>query len=84
MKKHDIADESFYINLNKVLSLAQRAYEIFESSEMDEKRRLLNFTLQNLELNGKKLSFKTKTPFDTVLVANKCSDWGGYRESNPR
>ena len=84
MKKHDIADESFYINLNKVLSLAQRAYEIFESSEMDEKRRLLNFTLQNLELNGKKLSFKTKTPFDTVLVANKCSDWGDYRDSNPR
>ena len=47
---------------------------------MEEKRQLLNFILQNLELNDKKLLFKTKAPFDTMLVANKCSDRGGVVE----
>lgn len=84
MQKHNKADESYYITVNKVLSLAQRAYEIFESSEIEEKRQLLNFVLQNLELKERKLMFKTKTPFDTVLFANKCSKVGGYRELNPR
>jgi hypothetical protein len=30
--------------------------------------------LQNLELKGKKLQYKLKTPYDTVLLANNCSD----------
>jgi site-specific DNA recombinase len=83
MQKHNKADEGFYITVEKILSLAQRAYEIFESSEMEEKRQLLNFILQNLELKGKNLSFETKTPFETVLIANRCSDMGSYRDSNP-
>jgi site-specific DNA recombinase len=37
-----------------VLSLAQRSREIFESSEVDEKRQLLKFVFQNLELKDKK------------------------------
>lgn len=43
---------------------------------MEEKRQLLNFILQNLELKERKLMFKTKTPFDTVLLANKCPKVG--------
>lgn len=76
IQKYNKADESFYITVNKVLSLAQRAYEIFESSEIEEKRQLLNFVLQNFKLKERKLMFKTKTPSDTVSVANKCSNWG--------
>ena len=56
-----------------MLNLAKKAYEIFQSSEVEEKRQLLNFLLQNLQLNDEKLMFKTKTPFDTVLQASKCS-----------
>jgi len=70
----DVADEDYYITVNTVLSLAQRALEIFESSEVSEKRQLLNFLLRNLELRGKKLEYKLKAPFDTVLKANECSD----------
>jgi len=54
MEKYDQADEKFYLTANTVLSLAQIAYEIFESSEIPEKRQLLNFLLQNLKLQGKK------------------------------
>jgi len=34
----------------------------------------LNFLLQNIKLQGKKLVFEIKTPFNTVLQANKCSN----------
>jgi len=40
----------------------------------EEKRQLLNFLLQNLKLKNRKLLFKLKTPFDTVLQASKCSE----------
>jgi site-specific DNA recombinase len=74
MKRHTEADEKFYLTANKVLSLSKRAYEVFESSEVEEKQQLLNFLLQNLKLKDKKLSFELKTPFDTVLQMNECSE----------
>ncbi len=73
IERYTQADEKFYLTANTVLKLAQKAYEIFQSSEISEKRQLLNFLLQNLKLQGKKLLFELKTPFDTVLQVNKCS-----------
>ena len=80
----DLADEDYYITVNTVLSLAQRALEIFESSEIPEKRQLLNFLLQNLELKDKNLQYKAKTPFDTVLAYSKCSNLLPGSDSNRR
>ena len=83
MRKYQKANESFYLTANQVLNLGKRAYEIFESSETEEKRQLLNFVFQNFKLDGKNLLFETKTPFDTVLQCSQTSSWGGYRDSNP-
>ena len=74
MVRYTDADENFYLTANMVLNLAKRAYEIFESFEIPEKRQLLNFLLQNLKLQDKKLLFELKTPFDMVLLSNKCSN----------
>jgi len=74
MQRYTDADENFYLTANMVLNLAKRAKEIFISSKVDEKRQLLNFLLQNLTLEGKKLNFELKTPFDTVFQASKCSN----------
>ena len=53
MERHINADESFHMTANMVLNLAQRAREIFEGSKVEEKRQLLNFVFQNLELKIK-------------------------------
>ena len=74
MRQYTDADENFYLTANMTLNLAKRAYEIFQSSEIEEKRQFLNFLLQNLKLQGKNLVFELKTPFDTVLQASKCSN----------
>ncbi len=84
MQKHTKADEKYYITINTVLSLAQRAYEIFKNSEVSEKRQLLNFLLQNCELKDKKLLFKLKAPFDTALEAGRCSEMLRGSDSNRR
>jgi len=73
MKKHQKADEEYYITVGMILSLCKRAYAIFESSEPMEKRQLLNFLLQNCKLQDKKLTFELKTPFNRVLEANSSS-----------
>ena len=56
MERYALKMKSFHVTANMVLSLARRAREIFESSEVEEKRQLLNFVFQNLELKEKKLS----------------------------
>lgn len=84
ISKHHTADKEYHLTANSILSLAQRAREIFEVSEPAEKRQLLNYLLQNLELSGKKLLFKAKTPFDTVLALHNCSNWLPGSDSNRR
>ncbi len=66
MERHVNADESFHNTANMVLSLARRSREIFESSEVEEKRQLLNFVFQNLELRDKKLSLTLREPFKII------------------
>jgi len=74
-KQHDInvqlkdlttADENYHVTAKTVLSLAQRAEEIFASSEVVEKRQLLKYLLQNTVVNGKTLEFTLRSPFDII------------------
>jgi len=67
MKDHSDADEQFYITANMTLNIAKRAKEIFMSSEVEEKRQFLGFLLQNCILNGKKLDFTMRSPFNLML-----------------
>ena len=69
------ADEEYYILAESILSLAQRAGELFESSEMEQKRQIINLTLQNLTLDEKKLSYDLIKPFDVILKSQNSHDW---------
>ncbi len=80
---HQRADKEYYITIAMILSLARRAYKIVKSSEPMEKRAFLNFLLQNCKLQGKKLIFELKKPFNAALIANKRQNWLGGRDSNP-
>jgi len=73
--KLHFADEEYYLTSEYLLKLASRASELFESSEMHEKRLLLKMTLQNLELKGKKVRFNWIKPFDTIADYASRSAW---------
>jgi len=79
---HSRADESFCINSSTLLDLASRAWELFESSEAEEKTQLLNFTLQNFSLAGKNLSFDAKIPFSGILEYAKTGSMLRDQDSN--
>lgn len=67
MKNHEKADQNFYITANMVMNLAARVREIFESSEVDEKRELVNLVFQNLKLEGKKILTEVRELFSTLI-----------------
>ncbi len=84
MSRHVKADETFHLTANMVLSLAKRAREIFESSEVEEKRQLLNFVFQNLKLEGEKLVVELREPFNLIADTARCPMGWGRLDSNQR
>lgn len=69
------ADEEYYMLADTILSLSQRAGVLFESSELEQKRQIINLTLQNLTLTGEKLSYDLIKPFDVILKSNDNHIW---------
>lgn len=75
IENHTKADSNYYVEAKKLLDVAQRAYEIFESSEDEEKRQFLQFMLQNSILRGRKLDFTLQTPFNDLLYYTDRKAW---------
>lgn len=48
MKRLNNANKNYYITANTILSLAQKASEIFESSEIEEKEAISEFCILEL------------------------------------
>lgn len=84
MGRHEVADQNFHITANMVMKLAARARELFESSEVEEKRQLLNFVFQNLRLDKKTLLVDTYEPFSAMMGYKQCPTNWRWRESNSR
>ncbi len=78
------ADEEYYITAEYLLQLANRAYDLFLSSEAEDKRQLLKLTLQNLKLEGKKVEFELVKPFDKVLACATRQSWLPEQGENPK
>jgi site-specific DNA recombinase len=70
LQRYAVKDTNAHVTANTVLSLASRARELFESSEVEEKRQLLNFVFQNLELKDEKLSRILRQPFKMIKDAS--------------
>lgn len=76
------ADKDYLITVSKVFSLATRVKTIFESSEIPEKRALLNYLIQNPVVKGKKLYFSVASPFNLVLELSDNPTWLRDMDSN--
>ena len=83
-------NKSFQVTASYLLDLAQRAEELFKTSDESLRQKLLEYLLSNIELNDKKLSYMLNDPFRTVAEAKQKAQnglneniWCGYRDSNP-
>jgi site-specific DNA recombinase len=75
LEEHSKGDNSFYLTAGKILDVASKAFELFDSSEVPEKTSIVNFILQNLQLRGEKLLYEAKTPFQGVLAYQENDNW---------
>jgi hypothetical protein len=60
------ADEEYYLTATYILKLANRAPEIFESSEPEAKRQILKILLQNCVVNDATLVPTIRSPFSLL------------------
>ncbi len=82
IEEHTKADYNYQTTVASVLSVARRAKEIFEGSEIHEKRLFLNYLFQNSTLKEKKLEFKLRSPFNLVLELSSSPIWLPRLDSN--
>ncbi len=68
------AEDNYYITAEYVLKLANKAYDLFKSSEIEERRQLIKLVLQNPKVVEKNIVFDLQKPFDTIFkYANRSS-----------
>jgi len=77
IKSYLKADETFKITANTVLSIASKAYDLFLSSTIEQKRKLISYVFSNLELKGVTLQYSLKKPFDLMVNCSTYQEWLG-------
>ncbi len=83
-EKYQKADKAFKNATITAFQLLSKAYELFEGSKIEQKRRLINFVFLNLKLNGEKLEYTLRKPFDLVVNLDGHPSWREGWDSNPR
>lgn len=69
------AEDNYYITAKYLLELANRAHELFISSEVEGRRQLLKLVLSNLRVEGRKVQYAAVKPFDSILVSANSQSW---------
>lgn len=85
-KRIQEADENYYLTSNFILQLCKRSGALFKSSEMEERRQLIQLVVQNLSLNGRKLEYNLQKPFSEIAYFTDrqlwLAGWDDYRTTN--
>jgi site-specific DNA recombinase len=84
LEQHHTGNEQFKIALASLITLASRAYELFERSTIEEKRQLLGYVFSNLEMKGVSLRYSLKKPFDLFVDLAGSKEWLLEQDSNLR
>lgn len=68
-------DDKFEKAVLNLLNIFSRASELFRKADIEKKRQLINFVLSNLEIDGDKLVYQAKKPFDVLLETAESNKW---------
>lgn len=74
---YDGNDQDNAITAQYVLELAQKAKEIFISSNLDKKQQILRCFISNFFLEGEKLHLELKMPFNLLSKSQDQQTWRG-------
>ena len=68
--------------IDKVLNFSQNSYEIFKSSQIEEKRRILNIVFANFFMEGKNPVISMRKNFNLLSNLGGCQDWCSGKDLN--
>ena len=68
-------DKSFVVTSEHLLRLASQAKNIFESSQPEQKNKILRMLLANCTLNAKRLQLNLLKPFAALSADSKTQSW---------
>lgn len=71
------AEDNYYMTSKYILDLTNRAYELFKSSEVEERRQLIKLVLSNVRVEGEKVLWEAHKPFDLLLESAHRKRWRG-------
>jgi len=69
-------DRDFYITADYIIQLAKHSSELFQLSDYEERRILLNSVLLNATWDGVSLCYDYKEPFNLLAEMNNSAEWG--------
>lgn len=69
------AEDNYYMTATYLLELAQKAHELFTSSELEEKRQLIALSLSNLRVDDEFVRYDLLNPFNTIAKYADRQSW---------
>ncbi|MGH1377064.1 MAG: hypothetical protein ACRBCK_12040 [Alphaproteobacteria bacterium] len=75
LEEHQDGNEDFKNAITTMASLASRAPDMLNSSKTGVKRALIAFVFSNLQLNGTKLEYTLREPFQSFQSVGECNKW---------
>jgi site-specific DNA recombinase len=77
LEKLQSAENNYYITAKYLLDITNRAYDLFLSSEVEDRRQLIKLVLSNLRLEGENIAYDALSPFNFILNAADSNLWRG-------
>lgn len=74
-EKYKTIDSDMKKAVEKVVSMAINISNIFDKATPDKQNQLLRLLITDCKLNGKKLEYKLKAPFDRLTACKNYQDW---------
>ena len=82
IEKLQMPDTSVERAIDKVLNFSQNSFAIFKSSQIEEKRRILNIVFANFFMDGKNPEISMRKNFKLLSKIGACEDWCSGEDSN--
>lgn len=74
-EKYKTIDNDMKKAVEKVISMAVNISNIFDKATPDKQNQLLRLLITDCQLNGKRLEYALKTPFDKLVTCKNYQDW---------
>ena len=75
VEKYKTIDSNMKETITKVVTMAVNISNIFDKATPEKQNQLVRLLITDCQLNGKRLEYKLKSPFDKLIMCKNYQDW---------